>query len=483
MKRRLAAAAALTLSLAVLDVIVLGGQRVVISGPGDVPPTPGIDCDWDTVQAAFATATAGATIQCRAGSWTWNVDTDAKVLWMGNWTLRGAGKDQTIITAAIDDGQRALLKLQDQSRITGIGFRCAMIGASRRGWRFDHNDVSCSHAGPGGVAMHSVYVSNLAGPTDHIKGLIDNNTFFNEGINVDYYPATAPADWDSWDGWQTPLGLGTDEAAYVEDNTVVYTLFGNIMDCQHAGRYVFRHNTVTDTYLETHGTGGSARGCRKIEIYENNFTYTATSVSVDRFVSLRGATGVIFNNTLTGPWPQGGAVNLDIRRTTYSDAPGGVFGLCDGTSPFDGNQDSTGWPCLDQIGRSLDTVPLRYPYPPYPVQAGDPLYLWNNRCHCPGSPSGGSPLHVSAYDALAAARIHSNRDYFDEQGAKPGYTAYTYPHPLQATALTTDLMAVNARLTRIDTKLAVVLLLLALNAGLTLGVLWLVSTRRKRPSQ
>ena len=51
--------------------------------------------------------------------------------------------------------------------------------------------------------------------------------------------------------------------------------------------------------------------------------------------------------------------------------------LCDGKSPWDGNQDATGWPCLDQIGRGGDNAPFNGTPPPFP-QKSEPAYFWNN---------------------------------------------------------------------------------------------------------
>ena len=66
------------------------------------------------------------------------------------------------------------------------------------------------------------------------------------------------------------------------------------------GRYVFRHNTVTDMYLEAHSIQGTVRACRKWEIYEN--TITKANFDVYRPMFLRGGTGVVFNNTVKGPF-------------------------------------------------------------------------------------------------------------------------------------------------------------------------------------
>ena len=56
----------------------------------------------------------------------------------------------------------------------------------------------------------------------------------------------------------------------------------------------------------------------------------------------------------------------------------------------------------------------------------DPIYVWNH-------------TGVNAYDVGLSNQIPAwgsvvkpNRDYFMNTGAKPGYTKFTYPHPLRA---------------------------------------------------
>ncbi len=86
---------------------------------------------------------------------------------------------------------------------------------------------------------------------------------------------------------------------------------------------------------------------------------------------------------------------------------------------MDGNEDATGYPCLDQVGRSTDSSGLGSP------QAYEPLYEWNNTIN-------DLDLDISiANDACEKTTSHivEGRDYFNDT-QRPGYTPYTYPHPL-----------------------------------------------------
>jgi hypothetical protein len=64
-----------------------------------------------------------------------------------------------------------------------------------------------------------------------------------------------------------------------------------------------------------------------------------------------------------------------------------------------------GFPCAQQIGRGNSN-------------SSDPLYIWSNT----GS--------ETVSNNPGATYYQSGRDYYLNAGAKPGYVAYTYPHPL-----------------------------------------------------
>src|SRR5262249_21547491 len=79
---------------------------------------------------------------------------------------------------------------------------------------------------------------------------------------------------------------------------------------------------------------------------------------------------------------------------------------------------------LDQPGRSgggLITGDTPSPPARFNDQVTDPIYSWNNKY----TDGGGGSFGLSSFTAT----IRSGEHYFNNTH-KPGYTPYTYPHPL-----------------------------------------------------
>ena len=97
----------------------------------------------------------------------------------------------------------------------------------------------------------------------------------------------------------------------------------------------------------------------------------------------------------------------------------------DVTLSWDGNTEPIetyrGWPARDQIGRGQDEWVWTEDNP-YPPQSSEPAYFWNNKLET------GEDLPVYVRDG-GEIHIKQNRDYYVSV-PRPGYTPYTYPHPL-----------------------------------------------------
>jgi len=150
-------------------------------------------------------------------------------------------------------------------------------------------------------------------------------------------------------------------------------------------RYVVRHNNFTYNaslwnIIDAHGYCEVAgRGSFTWEVYDNTFTLPP---SLDAVMHFRGGQGVVYNNNFnssdSGPeWA--------IHLTDYMTCSPPCVDTC------------SGYPCKDQITHS---------------------YFWNNK-------KNGTPFNVTNDCPVV---LQENRDYSNSQ--MPGYTSYTYPHPL-----------------------------------------------------
>ena len=410
-------------------------------------------CASTAVQNAINLAANGDTISVPTGScaWTDSVTISGKAL-----TLQGAGIDQTNITANGFGGVALQAHVSATRFVTVTGFTFVrgsegddgMIqfsGISTEiGFRFHHNKVTYISVSRG-VAVYNGY------------GLIDHNSFVFSGSRGSVQSVSIWGDDDGDDGgftsWKRPLTLGTNNAVYIEDNTFTYSSQDeDSIDAYSGARLVIRHNNFNSISIGFHGTDtGSRRGVHSFEIYSNTFTNTAGK-SI-RVANLRGGTGVIYNNTFTGSagWDD---ITLQNYRSSYEEPSS--FGKCDGTrymllsldlsdegsrtactsgsgcnvkfcsnardtlctsdahcsggtcSTYLDGSGPSGYPCRDQVGVTTN-------------QVSSPLYVWNN----------GSVSAISSVGGTSTPEptIMLNRDFFVDT-AKPGYVAYTYPHPL-----------------------------------------------------
>jgi hypothetical protein len=238
-------------------------------------------------------------------------------------------------------------------------------------------------------------------------GLMDHCTFRGSAFGVMTYGRGAT-------DWAAPLTLGTADFFFFEDNTFEFNDFYGgtgvpIMDMDAGGRIVFRNNTVKYGMWETHDKARSGLvSAHAYEIYNNTFW---TNTSKWKALDISAGTGVIWGNTFTGPF------SFAIGGIDYKSFDPRSVKLCDGTDPADQNvPGESGWRCQYQIGSHKEGS----------AAIGFPLYLWNNTLN-------GNSVGMVVTDG--ENHVKANRDYFNNGSTpKPGYTAFTYPHPLQAGA-------------------------------------------------
>ena len=364
--------------------------------------------DQSSVAACVANAASGSTINVTAGSasWSGNIQISNKAL-----KIIGAGAGTTIIAG------NAFTLTNSASRISGFTFNLSSSGKfvieASVGFRIDHNVVT--------RPTYEVWVMAYGQGANPAEGLIDNNNV-TRGRIVHYGEDTSTAGRYIW---SRPLGLGTSQAIYIEDNTFNYPdgsaggSYLNTIDGNLGCRYVARFNTIIGGRFEVHGLqSDNSRACMLWEMYNNTLTNPSTPNYRPWFV--RGGTGMIFHNTTDGRFLHE-TIDFDTNRTV-GDSSFSTFGRCDGTSWVDGNMAGLrGYPCRDQIGRTTDASLWNYSMPA-PAQAAAPAYVWRNQ-----NPSGEIPVNLtlvgtSQQNSDLQTQLVRGRDFYTYAAAFNGST-------------------------------------------------------------
>jgi len=360
------------------------------------------DCSSSSVTTAINKAANGDTVVVPAGTCTWssNISISTKAI-----TVLGAGVGNTVINSG------AFTLADSGSRISGFTFNIGtssgfLITGASRGFRIDHNTITRS-------SYDVWFMAYGQFGTNRPKGLIDNNNI-TKGRILFYGEDTSTG---GRYAWASPLGMGTDDAIYVEDNTITYPdgsggNYLNSSDCNMGGKLVIRFNNIIGGRFESHSLqGDNQRGCMLFEYYNN--TLTNPTIPNYRPFFIRGGTGVIFHNTTDGKFVTN---NIDIDNVRSSEASmysGMSWGKCDGTSSIDGSE-GAGYLCRDQIGTGSDASLWNYSNTA-PAQAKVPAYFWKNTRTDTGAELN---VYLQCSDGIAAdcanqsKQIVLNRDYF-----------------------------------------------------------------------
>jgi hypothetical protein len=219
---------------------------------------------------------------------------------------------------------------------------------------------------------------------------------------------------------------------YVETND--FHAFQGVCDNDDNGRMVWRYNLMDHATFATHGADGSPYGERYFEYYNNTgvfFGYgdgTTFNVPNGWVGLIRGGTFVMHDNTLPPMGSQDypnipdiAMIQMNLQRNIGANPCWGA-GTSNGADYPDPRQIGFGYVTgtgKDGKGRTHDSITY--------VGDSEPGYIWNNSR---------SPMGVSLRDSggcinpdNTAAYVKLGRDYFNGT-PKPGYTPYTYPHPL-----------------------------------------------------
>ena len=286
--------------------------------------------------------------------------------------------------------------------------------------------------------------SNAMRVTGSIEGVMDHSVItLQSAVNNDYVDGiqvyTSPFDTAGFgDGsWSAPTYWGTQHFFFIESNSF---LGGFPDDCYQGGRFVMRYNSFSaPAVIQDHPTytsGGRDRGCRELEVYHN---YYYNPIGYSQGVGMRGATALVWDNTLTSGFQLFMTLWTDRNTNTHNEFPTPAqnpqgWGYC-GTvvagnglgSAWDGNNPATtGYPCLDGVGRGQTVQALNgADFKPYsatgplnsvtgtvawPQQYLEPVYAWGNNT------GGAGYLSIPNGDAVTL----NNRDvYYDNSSCEP----------------------------------------------------------------
>jgi len=376
--------------------------------------------------------------------------------------------------------------------INNMGFNNDMFSITIDGSY--HTSISGIHfaegASPGPGRYIDIMTNSGLGPVGGQSVLIDNNMFEGHG-NPEWIDAHTNQfvvwnnsfvadEWQSsnacirivdvsgnlgpW-SWTHLSTMGTADSTgqnngYFETNDLEGVAIST--DYDSGTRGVFRYNFMNESYITTHGADTSGHGMRHIEAYNNVGIHQiyASNHNLEfslgnGWINLRGGTMAVTSNN----WPQitGGYPKNDItwqaQNLERNAGPHACWGL--------GTTSGANYPAPRQVGMGYVTgkgtahgvdhtctgsgTPAgcsgNQVFGPASTDAltyvgdSEPAYIWGNTrtltftdgdyptsgagSECPNPPS---PDSVADY-------VVSGRDYFSGT-AKPGWTAYTYPHPL-----------------------------------------------------
>jgi hypothetical protein len=318
--------------------------------------------------------------------------------------------DKTILVDAYANPGQAMWNINWGSanlRITGITFEggniasgnnkpngfITMGGAATQlrvdNCNFNTNTYSVENFG-GGVTIFSP-----------ISGVFDHNKFEMSGENnaIRYYAGSG----DFGDTmWSQPTNLGSGAAPWLYAENNIFS-GGASNDCNDGGKMVIRHNTIeanptwTDTGLwQAHQMGQGTqrdRGCRALEIYQN-YIVNPNPSNLQYAPGDGSTTGVAWGNTISSGYSFDIIFQNDreAEASPVITAPPTGIGYCGSnssgvTSPWDGNSNSSGYPCINQTGRGQGDLLNGQDFPntlntatnsmSWPHNLLEPWYVWS----------------------------------------------------------------------------------------------------------
>ena len=323
-------------------------------------------CSDTHVQAAIDLTSNGDTVTVPAGSCTWTTRVNITT----GITLQGAGVDVTTITNDVPTSERCndlqLLKVNTSSNTHITGFTITDTGSN-----YCYDGTMDVRGGATGFRINNIKFEDLnyrgIWISSDTYGVIDNCTFNDITNQVIFMRSPASTTGDAL--WTTDTTRGGVDQLFIENCTFNNTTPSKaVFDGDYGTKAVFRHNTVTNSWVLVHGHEMSP-GALRFTVYDNTFTVLAAQNSAA--ITIRGGESLCFNNTIVGDYGNDLCVGSTDCPVIYAD-----YCSCTeaGTYPCAEKDhrctDNTGEPCEGSIGRTWG-VDIAH-------QSLAPNYQWNN---------------------------------------------------------------------------------------------------------
>jgi hypothetical protein len=351
------------------------------------------DGSQSDTQAAINAAKDRDVIQLPAGSFTWSsgvvVKTGVAISGQGvsSTTLTNPGTSYSLFSVNCDLAR---------THISGIAFKgqdaiSVQSGDHTAYYRINDCSFDCGTT-PGTLLQVS----------GNGRGLIDHCTFTGGSGSEMIHNMGSGAGNNA--GWLDNVYPGSASALYIENCTFTkdpladqYFWGTAALQSYYGARTVMRYCQLNYSHIDQHGNVPPLYGARWFEFYNNTFNVPANGNQSD-YLALRGGSGVVFNNHVSGgPNTGAGAIELYSDETTnppLCGPGGGIF--------VNGN-------------RSFS-----------------PVYIWGNDSSMPvGSTSSnviqGRDYLVSSTQPTTMIKWQLTTD---NANTTYSYTPYVYPHPL-----------------------------------------------------
>ena len=284
------------------------------------------------------------------------------------------------------------------------------------------------------VLIHDCYFESTANfdclQTDSNRGIIWNCSFAAFPFSRSQL-AIHHKDDSATDAWTAASTMGTNDTTgtsnlYVEDCD--FHAWLNCTDFDGNARAVMRHCVFNQAAIGTHGADTGPVGVRHYEIYDSEFLFSGYSdgqtLPMVWFFYLRGGTGVIANNIIPNIISQDYGDKPEINMTVMNLQRNGGPNACWGAGVV-GDQ----YPAPRQVGMGRVTGTAGNDSITYKGDS-EPLYIWGNTGSYAATTSDYGGSDCASPDSTANYVV-SGRDYFNNGTAKPGWSKFTYPHPLR----------------------------------------------------